>query len=209
MRLPCLMSKSLHFEWYMFLHTYRRRSPLLMAYMRQGPQAGRLFDYSALLRKVERVEGWIAEAKSAFLDSDASFFWKCNIINRTKRQKHWRHRTMGPLESLYGDFAGKERVQFHPVITEESMQEGLWTLFAVYFDEFKWRRVEKATIDFEKTVGFSKGQETSLVQYEIWAILPKPSVLLFPVIASEVQNYPFVRLSAYHLGFTPPGSAQV
>jgi len=51
-----LLSKAFFMEWVGFLFRYRRRSPLLLHFLQEGPQAGRYFDYSTLRRKVETVE---------------------------------------------------------------------------------------------------------------------------------------------------------
>lgn len=200
-----LLSRAFFMEWVRFLYRYRRRSPLLLAFLQEGPQAGRYFDYSTLRRKVETVEGWINQAKADFQASAISFFWKCQITTRGNRQKHWRHRKADSAKVCKMTENTRESI-FHPDITEQSMLEGLWTLFAVYFDEFKRREIGKAVIDFGCEVGFTRGRTTSLAQYEIG--YNPPVAHCFPILASEKADYPFIRLSTFNLRFVPPEAAK-
>jgi hypothetical protein len=195
-----LLNSAFYKDWVRFLIQYRRRSPLLLQFIKEGAQAGRHFDYSTLRRKVETVEGWIEQAKADFQASEISFFWKCSITKRGNRQKHWRHRKADPARVRSMTETTKESI-FHPDITEESMLEGLWILFSAYFNRFKRRKIDKAVIDFGCEIGFARGKATSLAQYEIGYYPPEAHC--FPILATEKANYPIIRLSEFGLRFTP------
>lgn len=67
-------------EWVDFLWHYKRRSPLLFAYMQYGAAGATGFDPKRLEGKVTRAEALISEARKDFEKSGTSFFWKSRIL---------------------------------------------------------------------------------------------------------------------------------
>ena len=186
-----LMFGHLFREWLIFLGHYKRHSPLLNTYLVYRKDAGKFYAPETLGRKLERLEGWIDQARKDFLKSKTAFFFNCKMLRREKRPKHWKGKNVS-RENLRDWSKESGESVFLSEIRESHLLQGLWLAMAAHFFDFK-KHKRHFVVDFEIHVGFSAGELTSLAQYEVDYTAVHAHG--FPILAGEEEDYPVVKMS--------------
>ena len=179
-------------EWVDFLWSYKRTSPLLFSYMAFGAEGLSRFSERSLPGRVEAAESLVKEAREDFQQTAVSFFWRCNIVDPTRRPKHWRVGRQSDAAILKASAKTKESI-FFSIVTVPLLQQGLWVGFSQIAAEVKKKRGNFFVIDFGQPIGGAKGQSTSLVRYEI--SYSSIEAHAYPILASELKRHPLIVLS--------------
>ncbi len=178
-------------EWVRFLWRYRRRSNFLLRFFSFGPDFADELSRDYVKTKIQQALSWIETAKKDFLESRISFFWNCRILNYRDRPKHWRPATFSRQRVQMESYKNKEGI-FVPGMPTILLSQGLWGIFEAHFDRVRRRRLRFASFDFGIDVGYSMGEATSIVRYDINYTAVHAHA--YPISKQEADRDPLVTL---------------
>lgn len=194
-----LLGSAIGREWNEHLWTQRSRAFLLLRdYIHTGERSLPQTLSRKFAVKLARLDRLIPGARQTFLASEASFFWRCALLDRKARRKHWPALRKSDA-TVQRDSARQNVSFFRPAYQELDIHRGLLLAMAAVPDEFLARAVRFVAVDFGTSIGFARGMDTSVVLFDVdYAAMHAHA---YPIATGEIGDK--LLISARSLGITP------
>lgn len=194
-----LLAPAIGREWNAHLWAQRAQAfRPLRDYIRRGEQCVAEPPERDVVIRVARLDPLIAGARRSFLAGRAAFFWRCALLDRKARRKHWP--ALGKSDAAVQRDSVRQDVSFFRSSCQEAdIHRGLFLAMAVVPDEFLVHAIRFIAVDFGLTVGYARGRATSLVLFDVDCAAKHAHA--YPIAAGEIGDKFFV--SAGPLGLTP------
>ena len=186
-------------EWNDHLWAQRASAFLpLRDYIRRGEQSLAERPSRDFAVRIARLDSLIVEARHSFMAHRASFFWRCALLDRRARRKHWP--VLGKSDAtVQRDSALRNVSFFRPSCQEADIHRGLFLAMGVVPDEFLTRLLRFIAVDFGTPIGFAGGRATSLVLFDVDCVAMHAHA--YPITGGEIGDT--LLVSAGPLGITP------